>query len=320
LLEGSLLCIAVTASVLKPVPRRLDELNAPRTRRMVIWFVLSVSVSASLIGLGCPPRHRGSGSLEITFLDVGQGDCAILRLPDGTTILVDAGAGPSSRPGSAFDPGERIVCESLLEMGLDHLDYVVATHGDFDHVGGFAAVTRHLTVGQALVARGRANHPMATAFLRAGVPVKEISAGDSLQLGGARLEVVWPLAGEAYGDNAGSLVLRVVLGKRAILLTGDIEGAAEVALSTSQADLSADVLKVPHHGSRGASSMSLLERVKPRWAVISAPRLSQYGHPHAEAVERLRYGGAQVLTTGFNGAVYVVTDGERLDVSWLSRR
>jgi competence protein ComEC len=142
-----------------------------------------------------------------------------------------------------------------------------------------------------------------------------LGAGDALEIGGARLEVVWPTTDAPIG-NDGSLVFRIVFGGRSMLFTGDIEEAGEASLLRLAAErgfaLHADVLKVSHHGSRGASSAAFIGSIAPKWAVVSAPRKSPYGHPHAETLRRLRAGGAMVIQTGIDGAVGFVTDGHEL--------
>jgi competence protein ComEC len=240
-------------------------------------------------------------------------------------MLVDAGGRPRLAPplgfedgepvyGERFDVGERVVCEALWALGIRRLDLIAASHGDVDHVGGFEAILDNFAVGRALLAPGIGGEGvrLRARLESARVPVVELRAGDSFAFGGARVETVWPDANWAGGDNDRSLALRIALGRRAILLTGDMEERAERAAVSAGWRLAADVLKVPHHGSRTSSSAALLEAVGAHVAVVSAPRLSPYGHPHLEVCERLRASGATVVQTGVDGAIEVVTDGEEL--------
>lgn len=322
--------LAVLIDRWHPLPITRRELGRP-----TLWLRLRIALTAAVLlvigSTGVPVADRaGDGLLHVLFLDVGQGDAALVRFPDGTTMLIDAGGRPrfdeplgfvegAAIRAERFDIGDRVVAASLLAQGCSRLDWLVATHGDVDHVGGCEAVTRRLVVGRVVIGAG-ADEPEQRVAARAGrrgIDVAEISAGDAFEIAGARLEVLWPPADGPSG-NDGSLVLRIVFGERAILFTGDLEHAGETGLlrlaSANGWSLRADVLKVPHHGSRGASSSGFIEAVAPRWAVVSAPRRSPYGHPHAEAVSRLREGGAMVLQTGVDGAVGFMTDGREIEL------
>lgn len=243
-------------------------------------------------------------------------------------MLIDAGGRPrfddplgfeDGEPFRAeqFDVGDRVVAASLLAQGIAHLDWVVATHGDVDHVGGFRAVLRRLSVDRVVIGTGAdtAELQFARSAENLNKSVVRLGAGEALDIGGARLEVVWPTTDAPVG-NDGSLVLRIVFGERSLLFTGDIEAAGEGSLLHLAAangwDLRSDVLKVPHHGSRGSSSAAFVAAIAPRWAVVSAPRQSPYGHPHVEAIRRLREAGAVVVQTGIDGAVGFTTDGREI--------
>jgi competence protein ComEC len=128
------------------------------------------------------------------------------------------------------------------------------------------------------------------------------------------VSVLWPPAGGEKSTNNDSIVLRIQYGERAILLTGDIEQAAERSLLVSQQQLHADVLKVPHHGSKTSSTEAFVSATKPQVAVISVGRNSRFGHPHKEVVERWQSSGATVMTTGTSGTITVTTDGHDLTI------
>ena len=323
--------VAVVAALVSgwhPVPRSRAELV--RRPSQTVWRFASGAVSVVLVAsLGVSIRDQpADGRLHVLFLDVGQGDAAFVRFPDGTTMLIDAGGRPrfdeplgfdNGRPFFAeqFDIGDRVVTALLLAQGISHLDWIVATHGDIDHVGGFGAVLRRLSVGRVVIGNGpdAAELRFARSAENLDKRVVRLGAGDALEVGGARLEVVWPSASAPDG-NDGSLVFRLVFGERSLFFTGDIEAAGEGSLLRLAAEngwnLRSDVLKVPHHGSRGASSPAFVAAVAPRWAVVSAPRQSPYGHPHAEAIRRLREAGASVVQTGIDGAVGFTTDGHEI--------
>jgi len=267
----------------------------------------------------------GDGKLSVDFLDVGQGDAALVTLPDGRTLLVDGG-GVGNWSGSKSDSGrsigETVVSEYLWWRGLDTVDYVLATHADADHIDGLNDVLRNFTVSAALVARSPADDSEYAKFAQTlsstRTHVATIQAGDVIRFGDARLNVLWPPAASEPNEpsrNNDSIVLRVEFGKRSILLTGDIEKSGESALVAAGGKFSADVVKVAHHGSRSSSTLPFVAATKARFAIISVGQSSIFGHPHPEVVDRWAANGAQVLTTGKCGTLTVTTDGTDLTVT-----
>ncbi|HEV3471232.1 MAG TPA: ComEC/Rec2 family competence protein [Pyrinomonadaceae bacterium] len=303
------------------------------TRNSKLVRLASLASAVLLVVVVAHPLSAGrpDGRLRIDFLDVGQGDAALLTAPDGTTLLVDAGGRPRFREagGTAapFEPdargiGDRVVSEFLWRRGLSRVNYAVATHAHADHVEGFADVLANFRVDAAFVARAPAGSAefsrLAASAARARVPLYLTARGDVLRLGGVTVEVLWPPAAEQAPEgpsgNDDSVVLRVTHGRRAFLLTGDIEAGAEAALVAAGDPLHCDALKVPHHGSRTSSTPAFVSAARPALAVVSVGQDSPHGHPHPSVVERWRAGGAQVLTTGERGTITVSTDGEDLRV------
>jgi competence protein ComEC len=256
-----------------------------------------------------------SSDLEVTFLDVGQGDSAFLRFPGGDTLLVDGG---DAREGGA-DSGLRVVAPFLWYRGITRLDVVAVTHPEMDHAGGLASVVRLFAPHEIWTARPLdempATRPLLAAAREVGANVRRLHAGDRPQLGkNTAIEVLWPDAeSEALETNERSLVLRVSLDQRSFLLTGDLEKEGERLLIESGKELGADVLKVGHHGSRQATSKELLDRVKPSLAVISVGGQNAHHLPSSETIERLREAGVKILRTDSDGAVTISTDGLDLE-------
>ena len=155
----------------------------------------------------------------------------------------------------------------------------------------------------------------ATALKLRQVPLETISRGDELEIGGVRIQVVYPKPDPtraAISDNDHSVVMRFIFGDRKILMTGDIERSAEMNILGMPEEVAADVIKVPHHGSRTSSTDQFVSSVHPSLAVISVGKRSIFGHPHREVVERWQNTGAEVLTTGNSGTISVSTDGRDL--------
>jgi competence protein ComEC len=295
---------------------------------LVVMFTLIVAHPLS--------AGRPDGRLRIDFLDVGQGDSALVTMPDGTTLLVDGGGRAQfrqSKRGESEDEetepferdarsiGEAVVSEYLWWRGLDRVDYILATHADADHIDGLNAIANNFHVRAGLVGRAPADDPEFAQFAatarKQGVPISLVGRGDVLHFGAVEVEVLWPTRTQdlsAASRNNDSVVLRLRFCNRVFLMTGDIEKEAETALTNTQDDLGCDVLKVAHHGSHTSSTETFVSATHPAYAIISVGLASPFGHPHREIVERWRASGAEVLTTGGRGTITVSTDGSDLKV------
>jgi competence protein ComEC len=234
-------------------------------------------------------------------------------MPNGTTLLVDGGGNTTE---ASRRIGETVVSEYLWWRGFSDIDYVLATHADADHIDGLNDVLRNFSVRSALVARTPADDPEFAKFSQTlaetHTHLETIQAGDTIHFGEVEVSVLWPPAGGDTSTNNDSIVLRIQFGGRSILLTGDVEKAAESSLISSQ--LKADVVKVPHHGSKTSSTDAFVLATRPTFAIISVGRQSRFGHPHREVVERWQSNGATVLTTGNCGTITVATDGKELSL------
>ncbi len=245
---------------------------------------------------------RERGELEVIFLSVGQGDAALLRLPDGGAVLIDGGGSP----GGGVDPGARDVVPLLRDLGVTRLALVVVSHPHPDHVLGLAAVAEAFPV-EAFVLGGSAPSPGAAAALARLPPPRRLARGQAWARAGVRLLAV-QADDPAFVENDASLVLRVEHGAVTFLFPGDVEQAAEAAALAAGGPLAADVVKVPHHGSRTSSTEPFTRAVSPRYAVVSLGAGNRFGFPHPEAEARWRATGAAWLRTD-EGAQRFLSDG-----------
>ncbi len=269
---------------------------------------------------------RSPGELRVTFLDVGQGDAAVIETPDGAVAVIDGGGYPGTDERYIGDPGSRIVVPYLRRRGINRIDYLIPTHPDEDHVQGLIAVARAFPVRHVLDGGVPDGGNDASARLRAllrrkRVPITLARRGQTIPLGtsGVTMEVIHPagtpLTNTRSVTNANSILLRLRYKNATLLFTADAEEAAEGNLLRSGVPLRADVLKVGHHGSRFSSGGAFLTAVSPSVAVISCGRENNFGHPAPAVLERLDAVGATTYRTDRAGAIVIATDGERVTVA-----
>ena len=272
------------------------------------------------------------GRLRVDFLDVGQGDSALVTMPDGTTLLIDGGGRPNfsgtvQMAGSDEEQfgheirsiGEAVVSEYLWWRGLDRVDYLLATHAHADHIDGLSDVAKNFRVRAVMVARLPAADTEFQKFARTlesrGIPLFLIGGGDRLRFDRIQANVLWPPVSrrvDAPSRNDDSVALRLEFGENSLLLTGDIEGSGEKAILATGQEIKADVVKVAHHGSRTSSLPQFVASSRPRIAIISVGQTSMFGHPSLEVVKRWESVGASVFTTGRFGTISVIFDGQKL--------
>ncbi len=250
--------------------------------------------------------------LEAHFLDVGQGDCAII-LCDGEAMVIDGG--PKSASSLVY---------SYIRNTLDRtqIDYVISTHPHIDHVGGLAAVLNAAQVDLLLTPvtkwESEAFKDMIKYAEEQGTYIDIPNQYDTMKLGGATVTILlcWPDAIQYGRTNDSSIVLRIDYGNTSFLFTGDAEEWAEEMLLQDQVNLHADVLKVAHHGSPYSSSARFLQEIAPKYAVISVGKGNRYNHPSEDVLSRLQESGAVILRTDELGTIIIKSNGTALSITY----
>lgn len=291
-------------------------------------IITGITYAAALLIL-IPGTFGKEGELEVTMLDVGQGDGIYMKSPSGRTYLFDGG---SSDEGQA---GKYRIEPFLKYKGTGRIDYVFISHGDSDHTNGIREMIERgplgIPVGHLVLPREEvwddSLAELAVLAKNKGIKVFLIEEGQRIQDGDLSLHCLHP--GEGYAGepgNAASMAVWVRFGRFDMLLTGDVEGEGEAALTTSVEEAKEDwhtagfdgvleVLKVAHHGSKNSTSVEFLKETMPVYGLVSAGRNNRYGHPHKDTAERLEDIGCGLYGTPSDGAVTVRTDGSRMSIS-----
>ncbi len=272
--------------------------------------VLIIAIIVSVIGISGLTfscifgRLLANSDFEIHFIDVGQGDAALV-ICDGESMLIDGG--------NVNDSG--MMYTYLKNKDIDHLDYIVATHAHEDHIGGLAGALNYATVDKVLCPVTSYDSDAFEDFIKyveyRNAEITVPAVGDEFTLGEAKVEILGCNATDNTNDT--SIILKITYGNTSFLFTGDAEREAENAVIASGADLDSTVLKVSHHGSDTSTSYLFLREVMPKYAVISVGENNDYGHPTEEVLSRLRDADVTVYRTDIQGTIICKSDGKNVE-------
>lgn len=262
------------------------------------------AVGAALIGFGLYLYALPDGFLHVYFLDVGQGDAILIRTPSGKNILVDTG------------PGNAVLGElaATLPFWDKTLDYVFLTHPDRDHVEGFFSILPRYPIGHIFITGAHKKDKISKRIFQ-NIRDEKIpliigdESADLLLDDGVTIDLLYPFfqqLRQKEQTNNNALVFMLTFGEHEILFTGDIEKETEETLVATGVNLNADILKIPHHGSKTSSTSPFLNTVTPEISVISVGKGNSYGHPHSSVMERLQTCGGLVLRTDVDGRIEMV--------------
>lgn len=253
--------------------------------------------------------HTDPGTLEVHFLDAGQGD-SILVKSEGENLLIDAGT----------NEDEDMVVSYLKEQGIEKLDYVIATHPHIDHIGGLDAVLETFPVGICFLPEEiydtESFRDVLTVLEEKHIRTRHPNCMENYKIGSGRFVFVTPDSDRQYEDvNDASLGIRLTNGAHSFLLCGDISREVEKEILASGVLVRSDVMKLNHHGSEDANSWRFLKKVSPSYVVVTCGTRNEFGHPHEKVMERVRKLGAGVFRTDRQGTVVFTSDGKTLTSS-----
>ena len=292
---------------------RNSRQNDKLTKAIISFLILAITAVGAYFYSEYEPNEsekvnsnlQAGDILAVNFLDVGQGDCEFIQLPDGKCMLIDAGVSDSAGK----------IASKISELGYEKIDYLVATHPHADHIGGMKRIVENFDIGEIHMPKASTNTKTFENLLQAisdkGLSINTAKAGKVIyESDDLKIEILAPIS-DTYKDlNNYSAVIRLQYGNNVFLFTGDAEELAEGEMlnAYSKSALKADVLKVGHHGSNTASSADFISAVLPKYAVIEVGEDNSYNHPHAEAVDTLNAVGAEILRTDLNGNITIISD------------
>ena len=291
--------------------------------RWPAWAMAFAALALLLAHPFLPQVKRGE--LELTAVDIGQGDGLLMVLPDGRTLAIDAGGlanfrAVQGRRTPGINTGEDVIAPYLWTRSIRRLDVLILTHAHADHLGGLTALIENFHPGEIWTGLLPTHSPdwqaVVDAARKAGTRIKTLHEGDRFATGQVQFDVLAPVAGTAptqKAHNNDSLVMLVTYGDRRFLLTGDMELPVERRLLATWNLPHIDVLKVGHHGSRTSTSAAWLEALKPGVALVSVGRDNHYHHPHPQVIARLAERGITTLRTDQLGLITIRTNGHWLD-------
>jgi competence protein ComEC len=254
------------------------------------------------------PTPAVNPTVKLHFIDVDQGD-SILIEDNGHFMLIDAGV----------EEEGAVVVKYLNDLGIEKLDYVIATHPHNDHIGGLDTVINAYKVGNVIMPDVSVDYKNYEELLEAiadhNIAITRPAVGDSYTLGSASFVIISPNASDYESLNDYSVGIKLTYGSTSFILTGDAQAVSEAEMLQNGIDLSADVLKLSHHGSSTSSTIDFLDQVDPEYAVISVGTGNKYEHPHSATMRAINDRAIKLYRTDEQGSIVFTSDGKTISVN-----
>jgi beta-lactamase superfamily II metal-dependent hydrolase len=268
--------------------------------RKILSILLVLVLAVSLIS--CQKTTKAS-SIKIHYIDVGQGDCELIQIED-KNILIDAGT------------SDKKALDYLKSIEIKKIDYAIATHPHEDHIGSMDDVIKAFDIVNFYAPKATTNtktfENMVKALKAKDLKMSVPKIGEEITVGNAILTFLAP-NGDRYEDlNNNSIVVKLKYGNNSFIFMGDAEDISEGEILKKQLDIKADILKIGHHGSRSSTTQEFLDKVNPKYAVISCEKGNDYGHPHKETLTKLNDKNINVFRTDLNGTIIAESDGKEI--------
>jgi competence protein ComEC len=294
------------------------NINKTYAKKLTLTLVLASSLVYLLT------KSFKEKNLEVSFLDVGQGDAAFIRFPNGNTMLIDAG-----NSSAYWDNGVKTILPFLKKRGKLHINYLVGSHGHNDHIGGIYSLISRIRVDTLVLSGYKYNTMNYNNLINLcndkNLPVKYVKRGEQLYPDLAcRVYILHPnqpfcQAKSRAGTecNNSSIVIKIQYGENGILFTGDLEKSGEMPVLEYGDFLESEILKVAHHGSNTSTSPELLQYIRPLIAIVSVAEENKFDHPAPLTIENLRLARAKVFTTARHGAIlFTINPNEIRRIQW----
>ncbi len=248
-----------------------------------------------------------NSKFEVHYIDVGQADAALV-ICDDKKMLIDGGNVSDSS----------LIVSYLKKNNIDFLDYIIGTHAHEDHIGGLSGALSVVSVGKVYAPETEANSKAYRKFKKKvqlqGLQITNPKPNETFMFGSSTIKILAPISENVSDINNTSIVLKITYGSTSFLFAGDAEREAEQAILNSGYDISANVLKIGHHGSANSTSYTFLREIMPEYAIISVGQNNSYGHPAEEILSRLRDCDTKVYRTDLQGDIIVRSDGKKISV------
>jgi competence protein ComEC len=291
--------------------KRKYSLLLPVVLLLLISVLASCAVQNTNVDMPSPITSTSSApAVKVHFIDVGQGDCALIQLSDGKNILIDGGNRADAE----------VIKKYLQSLNVNYIDYLIATHPHEDHIGALPAIIKSVEIGSIYMPKVTANTKIFEDLLLAikakDYKINTAKAGvDLIDTNTTKLTILAPSESSYDELNNYSAVVKLTYLNTSFLFMGDAESISEKEILKNSFDIKSDVIKIGHHGGRTSTTRDFLEKAAPKYAVISVGKDNDYGHPHQETLEKLNNMKLKIYRTDEQGTIIASSDGKSITIN-----